>query len=122
MRAAGAAVQIGEIALAFVPSQITAGDFKFATGSAGSCMLVLQTVLWPLVIAAAPSNLVLRGGTHSPMARSLSFLQQLAPVFARQGLVLFNIEVLRQGFTQQVVVTPSCACNRRCRVWRPSTL
>ena len=37
----GAAVQIGETALAFVPGQTTADDFEFAIGSAGSCMLVL---------------------------------------------------------------------------------
>ena len=49
-------------------------------------------------MAAAPSNLVLRGGTHNPMAPSLSFLQQLAPVFAGQEPVFFDIELLCHGF------------------------
>ena len=95
--ATGAAVQIGETALTFTPGQIQSGDFEFAVGSAGSCMLVLQTVLWPLLMAPSPSNLVLRGGTHNPMAPSLSFLQQHAPVFAALGPVLFDIELLRHG-------------------------
>jgi RNA 3'-terminal phosphate cyclase (ATP) len=61
-------------------------------------MLVIQTVLWPLLMAAGPSRLVLRGGTHNAMAPSLSFLQLLAHVFAAQGPLLFEIELRRHGF------------------------
>ena len=98
LNGAGQRVQLGETSLTFVPGQVTAGDFEFAVGSAGSCMLVLQTVLWPLLMAKAPSRLVLRGGTHNPMAPSLSFLQLLAPVFAAHGAPLFDIELRRHGF------------------------
>jgi RNA 3'-terminal phosphate cyclase (ATP) len=94
----GLAVQIGETALTFTPGPVCAGNFEFAVGSAGSCMLVLQTVLWPLLLAGSPSNLVLRGGTHNPMAPSLSFLKLLAPVFAGQEALLFDIELRRHGF------------------------
>jgi RNA 3'-terminal phosphate cyclase (ATP) len=95
------AVQIGETSLTFMPGEIVAGDYEFAIGSAGSCMLVLQTVLWPLVMAKGnkcASNLTLRGGTHNPMAPSLSFLQELAPFFAGTGERLFNLELRRHGF------------------------
>jgi RNA 3'-terminal phosphate cyclase (ATP) len=108
---AGEAVQIGETSLIFTPGEICAGDYEFAIGSAGSCMLVLQTVLWPLVMAKgakSASNLILRGGTHNPMAPSLSFLQQLAPYFAgnaadesEKGIektLLFELELRRHGF------------------------
>ncbi len=94
----GQQVALGETSLTFTPGKITAGGFEFAVGSAGSCMLVLQTVLWPLLMAGSPSNLLLRGGTHNPMAPSLSFLQLLAPVFSAQEPLLFEIELRRHGF------------------------
>ncbi|MDH5709236.1 MAG: RNA 3'-terminal phosphate cyclase [Hylemonella sp.] len=95
----GHAPQVGETALTFTPGAIAAGDHAFAVGSAGSCMLVLQTVLWPLLQASQPSRLTLRGGTHNPMAPSTAFLQELAPYFAGQGgAPLFKIDVRRHGF------------------------
>lgn len=94
----GQGVQVGETALAFTPGPITAGAHVFAVGSAGSCMLVLQTVLWPLLQARQSSTLTLRGGTHNPMAPSSSFLKELGPYFCGQGDALFEIDVRRHGF------------------------
>jgi RNA 3'-terminal phosphate cyclase (ATP) len=94
----GGPVQIGETSLSFAPGPITAGDYEFAVGSAGSCMLVLQTVLWPLLMASAPSTLLLRGGTHNPMAPSLSFLELLRPVFAGPAGDIYTLALRRHGF------------------------
>ena len=47
--------QIGSRSLAFRPGRLRAGDFTFSIGTAGSCTLVLQTVLPPLLSAASPS-------------------------------------------------------------------
>lgn len=94
----GAAVQIGASQLTFTPGTIRAGDYEFAVGSAGSCMLVLQTVLWPLVTAAQSSTLVLSGGTHNPMAPSATFLQHMAPYFSGAGQPLYALELQRHGF------------------------
>ena len=98
LNAAGQVVQIGEITLVFTPGEVRAGDYEFAVGSAGSCMLVLQTVLWPLLQARAASTLLLGGGTHNPMAPSCSFLTALAPYFAGNGEALFDIDLRRHGF------------------------
>ncbi len=100
---AGEAVQIGETSLIFTPGKVCSGEYEFAIGSAGSCMLVLQTVLWPLVMANGVSKLVLRGGTHNPMAPSFSFLSnvflnQVSPYFCDAGSVLFETELRRHGF------------------------
>lgn len=97
----GQVPQIGDTSLTFTPDEICAGDYEFAIGSAGSCMLVLQTVLWPLVMAKgakSASNLILRGGTHNPMAPSLSFLEQLAPYFSGSGAPVFEVNLRRHGF------------------------
>lgn len=108
----GQPVQLGTRQLQFVPGSVRAGDYRFATGSAGSCMLVLQTVLWPLVMVAQPSTLTLNGGTHNPMAPSASFLQHTAACFAGDGAALYALEVKRHGFYPagggevQVQITP----------------
>ena len=66
--------ELGATALRFEPGAIRAGDYSFATGSAGSCTLVLQTVLPALWSADAPSRVRLEGGTHNPLAPSADFL------------------------------------------------
>ncbi len=94
----GQAPLVGDTQLTFSPGQVCAGDYEFAIGSAGSCMLVLQTVLWPLLTADRASTLLLRGGTHNPMAPSMSFLDLLAPHFAGSGPALFEMKLRRHGF------------------------
>ena len=59
---------LGATTLRFTPGPVTAGDYAFATGSAGSAMLVLQTVLPPLWRCDRPSRLRLEGGTHNPVS------------------------------------------------------
>ncbi|MEO5933912.1 MAG: RNA 3'-terminal phosphate cyclase [Duganella sp.] len=57
----------------FEPGKICAGDYEFAIGTAGSCTLVLQTVLPALLFADAPSRVRLSGGTHNSMAPPVHF-------------------------------------------------
>jgi RNA 3'-terminal phosphate cyclase (ATP) len=67
---------LGSTALTFVPGPIKAGDYTFAIGSAGSCTLVLQTVVPALLFADAASTVRISGGTHNPMAPPVEFLQR----------------------------------------------
>jgi RNA 3'-terminal phosphate cyclase (ATP) len=113
---AGQPVQVGSSSLHFTPAPVRAGRYEFVIGSAGSCMLVLQTVLWPLALAQAPSELILRGGTHNPMAPCADYLQMLAAVC--QGLQgvqrqdIWQLELQRHGFypagggQARVTITP----------------
>lgn len=94
----GAQVQIGSSQLHFTPGPVRGGNYEFAIGSAGSCMLVLQTVLWPLALASQPSNLTLRGGTHNPMAPSATFLSRMAPYFSGGGQAVYAMQLQRHGF------------------------
>jgi len=97
----GAEVQgdeLGSQALAFAPGRVRAGDYAFDVGSAGSCTLVLQTVLPALMMAAGTSRVSLRGGTHNPMAPPFPFLERcFAPLLHRLGVRL-DLELLRHGF------------------------
>src|SRR5262249_47540503 len=60
--------ELGSQTLVFEPGAARAGEYEFNIGSAGSCCLVLQTVLPALMLRAAPSRIVLKGGTHNPLA------------------------------------------------------
>ncbi len=72
--------------LTFVPRGVRSGDHTFSTGTAGSCTLVLQTVLLPLLGAGAPSRLTLEGGTHNPWAPPFEFLElAFLPLLVRMG-------------------------------------
>jgi RNA 3'-terminal phosphate cyclase (ATP) len=73
-RVSGAAV--GSQELEFIPGKVRGGEYRFAIGTAGSCTLVLQTVLPALLTAERPSTLRLLGGTHNPMAPPVQFLQR----------------------------------------------
>jgi RNA 3'-terminal phosphate cyclase (ATP) len=94
--ATGAA--LGSQDLTFVPGPVTGGDYEFAIGTAGSCTLVLQTVLPALLKADKPSTLRLTGGTHNPMAPPVQFLQRAwCPRLAEMGARI-DIQLERFGF------------------------
>ncbi len=77
---------IGSQAFSFAPQAIHAGRYHYAIGSAGSCTLVLQTILPALVIAGGASEIILEGGTHNPFAPPFDFLARaFLPLVARMG-------------------------------------
>jgi RNA 3'-terminal phosphate cyclase (ATP) len=72
--------------LTFSPRGVRPGHFRFAIGTAGSAMLVLQTVLPALAIADGPSQIDLEGGTHNIYAPPFDFLDQaFLPLLRRMG-------------------------------------
>lgn len=90
--------ELGSTALRFAPGATQAGGHSFAIGTAGSCMLVVQTVLPALMQAGAPSTLRISGGTHNPMAPSWHFFERaFAPLVTRMGVALQG-RLLRHGF------------------------
>lgn len=93
----GDPVGVGDARLLFTPAAVVAGDYEIKVGSAGSCMLVLQTVMWPLLLASNPSRISLQGGTHNPMAPSATYLAHLAKVLCG-GQPAMTLEVKRHGF------------------------
>jgi RNA 3'-terminal phosphate cyclase (ATP) len=84
--------------LVFEPDRVRAGDYAFNVGTAGSCTLVLQTVLPALMLCAEPSRVSLSGGTHNPMAPPFHFLERsFAPLLRRLGVGL-DLALRRLGF------------------------
>jgi RNA 3'-terminal phosphate cyclase (ATP) len=90
--------ELGSRALTFRPGPLRAGDYSFAIGTAGSCTLVLQTVLPALLGANEPSRVRITGGTHNKGAPPFDFLQRaFLPLLARMGAQV-DIELTRPGF------------------------
>lgn len=89
---------VGSTVLEFSPGAVMAGDYQFAIGTAGSCTLVLQTLMLALLFADGPSTVRISGGTHNPMAPPVQFLQRAyCPLLAAMGAHV-DIELKRFGF------------------------
>lgn len=68
--------ELGSDAIELVPRAVKAGAYRFAVGSAGSAMLVLQTVVPPLMLADGESRVEIEGGTHNPWAPPFEAVQR----------------------------------------------
>lgn len=90
--------ELGSLRLEFRPGRVRGGDYAFAIGSAGSCTLVLQTVLPALWFADGESVFRITGGTHNPGAPTADFLiRAWLPLMRRLGVTM-DLELVRHGF------------------------
>ncbi len=72
--------------MTFTPGKIRSGEYHFQIGSAGSTVLLAQTVLPCLLHAPEPSCVVLEGGTHAAHAPVFEFFDQVfLPCLRRMG-------------------------------------
>ncbi len=57
--------EVGSMTLRFVPGCVQAGHYYFSVGTAGSTTLVLQTILYPLLLANGESHLTLEAVSYT---------------------------------------------------------
>src|SRR5262245_16670414 len=90
--------ELGSRQVTFRPGRVVPGNYKFAIGTAGSCTLVLQTVLIPLLTASAPSTVTISGGTHNKASPPFDFLERaFLPLLARMGATV-QLTLVAHGF------------------------
>jgi RNA 3'-terminal phosphate cyclase (ATP) len=82
---------LGSRELTFRPRRPEAGHYLFdvaeKTGSAGAVTLIAQALVPPLLKAARPSTLILRGGTHVPWSPPAHYLEYVFfPALAEMGV------------------------------------
>lgn len=89
---------LGSATLTFIPRVLRSGDYHVAIGTAGSTMLVLQTVLLPLALAGGESTMKIEGGTHNPSAPPFDFMENaFLPLLRKMGASI-ELELIRPGF------------------------
>jgi RNA 3'-terminal phosphate cyclase (ATP) len=90
--------ELGSSKVTFAPRAIRGGGYRFDVGSAGSAMLVLQTLAPALLFADAPSVVEITGGTHNPSAPPYPFFEAAyLPILRRIGARISS-ELLTAGF------------------------
>jgi RNA 3'-terminal phosphate cyclase (ATP) len=78
--------EIGSSRLIFRPGTVQPGNYRFDIGSAGSTMLVLQTVTPVLMRCKEPSVVTVTGGTHNLAAPSFDMVMEAwLPLLRRMG-------------------------------------
>jgi RNA 3'-terminal phosphate cyclase (ATP) len=89
---------IGSRELTFEPTRVEPGTYAIDVGTAGSALLVAQTVLSALARSNGPSRLHIEGGTHNPLAPTFEFFALgYLPALARMGPRI-EATLLRPGF------------------------
>ena len=79
--------ELGSAYLKFYPNDIKIGEYTFKVGSAGSAMLVFQTILTALMLREEESIIHLEGGTHNPMAPPFHFIvNSFLPQLSKMGV------------------------------------
>ena len=108
-------VELGSTRIRFSPGEVKSGNFHFAIGTAGSTVLVCQTILPVLALTRERSTVTFEGGTHNGMSPSLSFLQQsFLPVLKSMG-VSCEVKISALGFYPagggkwQIIIEPTQA-------------
>ena len=90
--------EIGSTEIVFRAGKLRGSSYQFAIGTAGSTLLLLQTLLPALLHADAPSTLRLEGGTHNPLAPPFEFIDRVfLPVLRRMGAEA-RVSLIESGF------------------------
>ncbi len=90
--------ELGSQRLIFIPDKVKPGHYSFAIGTAGSVMLVFQTVLLPLALSQGASEVTFVGGTHVPWSPCFHYIDLVfRPAVSAMG-ISFKMELERWGY------------------------
>ena len=92
----GDAVGSGQVTLA--PGALGGGQFEFDVGTAGSALLVCQTILPALMLTDADNDVTVTGGTHNPQAPCFEYVRDVFMVLASAANCQGYFELDRAGF------------------------
>ena len=90
--------EAGSTELIFVPGKTVSGNYIFDIKTAGSCTLVFQALLPPLMFGEKPSIITLKGGTHVPFSPTYHYLiEVLLPMLRKIGVPV-DSTIYKYGF------------------------
>lgn len=88
----------GSLDLTFSPGPVKGGEIRIDIGTAGSTLLVLQTLLPALAFSGQRASVILTGGTHVPFSPSYHYVAGvLLPVLKGLGIDV-NLSIDTYGF------------------------
>ena len=90
--------EIGSGEIHFRPGSPRSGQYRFDIGTAGSAVLVCQTILPALALAEGESAVTVSGGTHNPFAPCFEYLRDVFGVLASAANIQAYFELKRAGF------------------------
>jgi len=89
----------GSMELLYSPASLRGGEFKFNIGTAGSSMLVLQTILPLAVFSPSDMSLKITGGTHVAWSPNFHFVKEVFfPTLKKMGYTPSSFELERAGW------------------------
>ena len=88
----------GSMELSFSPAEVKGGSFFFDIGTAGSTMLVLQTLIPALIFSKGKTILTLVGGTHVPFSPSFHYVRDVFLPFLKKTGIGITLSVESYGF------------------------
>jgi len=81
--------EVGSTTLGYTPGKIYGGKYEFNIGTAGSVILLAQTILPILFSASKPSKIEILGGTDVPKAPTYDYFERVfVPALSLFGLKL----------------------------------
>lgn len=95
---------LGSSTLRFEPGEVEGGEFLFnveeisGMGSAGSVMLIAQTVLVPLALRGQSARIILMGGTHVGWSPGADYIRYVYLPALRHFGIEAELEVEAAGF------------------------
>jgi RNA 3'-terminal phosphate cyclase (ATP) len=90
--------ELGSTELTFRPGPVRPGTYRWEIGTAGATTLVLQTVVYPLLLAGDESRLSISGGTHNPMAPPVPYLEAVWLPAVRALGIHVELRLRRAGY------------------------
>lgn len=90
--------ELGSTSLFFEPHEVKAGNYFFSIGTAGSAVLLFQTVLPILLFCKEESKLKIIGGTCNPFAPPFPFLEKVFSPLLKKMNAFFCVESNIWGF------------------------
>lgn len=97
-RAETLGAELGSRRLEFKPKSLRCGEYSFSIGTAGSSVLVAQTILLALLFCKEPSSVVVQGGTHNPTSPPFDFLERAYGALLKQMGAEVEFSLKRHGF------------------------
>jgi RNA 3'-terminal phosphate cyclase (ATP) len=86
------------VELVFSPGEVKGGDVSLDVGTAGSTLLVLQSIVPALLFTLGKSTVTVRGGTHVPFSPPFHYAASvLVPALGRLGAKL-SLSIGSYGF------------------------